>query len=77
MAVEQATIMVVDDEPSNLYAMRRLLEPLDLNIIEAESGEAALSAQVDRFHFEGWSCSTIHQPRRRYDLACGSNDTGN
>ena len=35
-------ILVVDDEPKNLYAMRRLLASLDIEIVEASSGAEAL-----------------------------------
>ncbi|MBV1876250.1 MAG: response regulator [Pseudomonadales bacterium] len=35
-------ILIVDDEPKNLYVLQRLLESLELTIIEASSGQAAL-----------------------------------
>jgi PAS domain S-box-containing protein len=35
-------ILVVDDQPANLLSMRAVLEPLDQEIIEAQSGEEAL-----------------------------------
>ena len=35
-------ILVVDDEPKNLYAMRQLLEDLGAELVMAQSGEEAL-----------------------------------
>jgi len=35
-------IMVVDDEPANLHVMRRMMESLEVEIIEASSGDEAL-----------------------------------
>ncbi|QHS09570.1 diguanylate cyclase [Sinimarinibacterium sp. NLF-5-8] len=40
-------ILVVDDIPANRVAMRRLLSKLDCTLIEAGSGNAALSACLD------------------------------
>lgn len=42
-------ILLVDDRPSNLLALRAVLEPLGENLLEASSGEAALrlAAQHD------------------------------
>jgi|TARA_R110000822_G_scaffold32743_4_gene93664 diguanylate cyclase (GGDEF)-like protein len=37
-------ILVVDDTPANLVAMRRLLRAVAADLVEAESGEAALGA---------------------------------
>jgi PAS domain S-box-containing protein len=43
IAAEPKTrILVVDDQPANLLSMRAVLEPLDQEIIEAQSGEEAL-----------------------------------
>ncbi len=42
MVPEQASILVVDDTPANLTAMRSLLEPLNRPIVEAQSGDEAL-----------------------------------
>jgi signal transduction histidine kinase len=38
----KANILLVDDEPKNLYALRMLLEPIGQNLLQATSGEAAL-----------------------------------
>ncbi|HEY0974830.1 MAG TPA: diguanylate cyclase [Solimonas sp.] len=40
-------ILVVDDTPANLVAMRRLLAKMDCEVIEAGSGNEALSACLD------------------------------
>lgn len=40
-------ILVVDDTPANLVAMRRLLMKMDCDIVEAGDGNAALSACLD------------------------------
>jgi len=40
-------ILVVDDTPANLVAMRRLLGKVDAELIEAGSGNAALAATLD------------------------------
>lgn len=40
-------ILVVDDTSANLVAMRRLLRPVDAEIVEADGGEAALAACID------------------------------
>ncbi|PCJ46310.1 MAG: hybrid sensor histidine kinase/response regulator [Moraxellaceae bacterium] len=37
-------LLIVDDEPNNLYAMRKILESLSITVIEVESGQEALSA---------------------------------
>ncbi len=39
---DRANLLVVDDLPANVLALRAALEPLDENIVEASSGEAAL-----------------------------------
>ncbi|MBF0163897.1 MAG: PAS domain S-box protein [Magnetococcales bacterium] len=41
-------ILVVDDKPANLLAMRRLLAPLRVEILEADSGQAALSLALQQ-----------------------------
>jgi diguanylate cyclase (GGDEF)-like protein len=40
-------ILVVDDTPANLLVMRKLLAKVDADLVEAESGSAALSACLD------------------------------
>ncbi len=40
-------ILVVDDTPANLLVMRRLLAKLEVTLVEAASGEAALAACLD------------------------------
>ena len=40
-------ILVVDDTPANLVAMRRLLAKVDAELVEAGSGNAALAACID------------------------------
>lgn len=40
-------ILVVDDTPANLVAMRRLLAKMDCEVVEAGDGNAALSACLD------------------------------
>ena len=38
----KANVLVVDDTPANLLALRAVLEPLNENVVEAPTGEAAL-----------------------------------
>lgn len=40
-------ILVVDDTPANLIAMRRLLAKVDATVVEARSGNEALSLSLD------------------------------
>ncbi len=40
-------ILVVDDTPANLLVMRKLLAKVDVELIEAASGNAALAASLD------------------------------
>src|SRR3546814_5265045 len=40
-------ILVVDDTPANLVAMRRLLARMDCEVVEVGDGNAALSACLD------------------------------
>jgi len=40
--IPQASILLVDDRPENLLALRAILEPLDCTLIEAHSGTQAL-----------------------------------
>ena len=42
MTGERTPILVVDDQPANLVAVEAVLEPLDLDIVTARSGEDAL-----------------------------------
>jgi PAS domain S-box-containing protein len=37
-----ANVLIVDDQPENLLALRAVLEPLSVNVIEAGSGDEAL-----------------------------------
>lgn len=40
--IEKSNILVVDDAPTNINLIRRFLEPVDVDILTAESGELAL-----------------------------------
>ena len=42
------SILVVDDTPANLVAMRRLLARMDADVVEAPGGNQALAATLDR-----------------------------
>ena len=42
-----AKVLIVDDTPANLVAMRRVLAKLDCEVIEAGSGNAALAACLE------------------------------
>ncbi len=44
---EMANVLVVDDTPANLLALRAVLEPLGENVVEAQTGEAALRYLLD------------------------------
>lgn len=46
----QPKILIVDDTPANLFAMRRLLSQADAQIVEATSGNEALALCLDQ-HF--------------------------
>ena len=48
MLDQSAAILVVDDNSAKRLAIRAILEPLGHTIVEAESGEAALRAVMDR-----------------------------
>ena len=39
---QKASILLVDDNPANVLALRSILDDLDQNIVEAPSGEVAL-----------------------------------
>lgn len=39
-----ANVLIVDDQPDNILAMKAVLEDLDANLVTAQSGEAALKA---------------------------------
>ena len=43
-----ASLLLVDDEPSNLLALRAVLEPLGHELIDARSGDEALRLLLDR-----------------------------
>src|SRR3954452_19428464 len=43
-ATERPSVLLVDDRPENLLALTAVLEPLDVRLITAESGEEALRA---------------------------------
>ncbi|NGX58559.1 MAG: Polar-differentiation response regulator DivK [Chlamydiae bacterium] len=47
---EKPNILIVDDNPANLIAMRILLKVLDVNIIKASSGKEAL-AYLPQYNF--------------------------
>ena len=47
LEVPKAKILVVDDTPANLVAMRRLLSRVDAELVEAGSGNEALAACLD------------------------------
>ena len=42
MVDHKASILLVDDRPENLLALEAALEPLDQNLVKADSGEEAL-----------------------------------
>jgi PAS domain S-box-containing protein len=41
------SVLVVDDQPKNLVALKAVLKPLDLNVVTAGSGEEALRLLLD------------------------------
>lgn len=44
----QANVLLVDDLPANLLALRVVLEDLDVNLVEARSGHEALKRSLDQ-----------------------------
>src|SRR5512136_2551870 len=44
-------ILIVDDKPENLYAMERVLQKLDVEIIQATSGAQALQLALEHEFF--------------------------
>ena len=48
IAEEKVNILLVDDQTSNLLALESILDDMDLNLVRAESGRAALRALLDR-----------------------------
>ena len=49
-SVPRASILLVDDNPANLLALRAILDDLGQNLVEARSGEEALQCvQLDEF----------------------------
>ena len=42
MSTERAKLLLVDDRPENLLALEAILEPLDTELVRAQSGEEAL-----------------------------------
>ncbi|MDR3419588.1 MAG: diguanylate cyclase [Nevskia sp.] len=47
IALPRPKVLVVDDTPANLLVMRKLLAKVDADLVEAHSGNAALSATLD------------------------------
>jgi len=47
-AAPKANILLVDDEPKGLYALRELLRDLDQNLLVAQSGEEALRCVLEQ-----------------------------
>src|SRR3977135_3893055 len=45
---DKANILLVDDEPRNLFALGVLLEDLDQNLLLAHSGEEALRCALEQ-----------------------------
>ena len=44
---EKPNILIIDDTPANLHAMKKLLEPLEVNVITADSGNMALTLLLE------------------------------
>jgi diguanylate cyclase (GGDEF)-like protein len=47
VALPRPKILVVDDTPANLLVMRKLLAKVDVELVEAANGNAALAASLD------------------------------
>jgi PAS domain S-box-containing protein len=45
--VTKPGVLLVDDKPENLLALRAVLEPLDLNLVDAHSGDEALKRLLE------------------------------
>lgn len=46
MSTARQKILIVDDRPQNLFSLRKTLEGLDVEVVEAQSGNAALRATL-------------------------------
>jgi PAS domain S-box-containing protein len=44
----RASVLIVDDKPENLVALQAVLQPLELDVVSASSGEEALKMLLDR-----------------------------
>jgi len=44
---QHINVLIVDDRPENLFALEKVLKPLELNIIKANSGNEALGKMLD------------------------------
>jgi PAS domain S-box-containing protein len=47
MSDGRPSVLLVDDKPENLVALRAVLEPLDLNLVDASSGDEALKRLLE------------------------------
>jgi CheY-like chemotaxis protein len=45
--MSRPSVLLVDDRPENLLALRAVLEPLDLNLVDASSGDHALKKLLE------------------------------
>ena len=46
VTIMKQRVLIVDDKPANLFALRSLLRKIDVDIIEAQNGNEALLATL-------------------------------
>ena len=66
--LERQEILIVDDKPQNLFALRKTLAGVDAEIIEAASGNEALAATLDH-HFALAILDVMMPGMNGYELA--------
>ncbi len=71
---ERPSVLLVDDKPENLLALRAVLEPLDMNMVDAGSGDEAQASEVLESSLEGEDIAIAFNPMYPLD-GLGALDT--